>query len=131
MRLLVLCSLFLAAGCSSKTVPVNGRVKLTDGSDPSALAGYEVSLRAEAQKISGSGEIRPDGTFKISTYGADDGAVPGRHQVAVTPPQSPDPDKPPPKPVIPKKYFDFPSSELTVDIQPGRGDVTLELERAP
>ena len=41
-----------------------------------------------------------------------------------------DPDKPPPKPVIPKKYFDFPTSELVVDIKPGDGDVTLELERA-
>ena len=131
VKLIACAAVMVLTGCGGKTVPVNGRVKFTDGSDATALAGYEVSFEAEAQKISGAGTIQPDGSFKISTYTGDDGAVPGRHRVAVTPPSSPDPDKPPPRPVIPKKYFDFPTSDLTVEIQPGKGDVTLELERAP
>src|SRR5947207_2368594 len=49
MRLLLLYSLLVAAGCSSKTVPVNGRVKFTDGSDPSPLAGADANAVVHRQ----------------------------------------------------------------------------------
>ena len=99
----------VAAGCEGKTAAVNGRVKFKDGGDVSVLAGHTVMFQTEADRISAAGDIGPDGTFKISTYAHNDGAVPGRHQVAISPP-SPVPDAPPPKPILPKKYNDFGTS---------------------
>lgn len=118
------------AGCGGKTVPINGRAKFKDGSDVSALQGYEVNLQADGGGASSYGTIEPDGTFKISTFGQNDGAVPGKHRVTVTPSASPDPDKPPPKPVIPPKYGAFETSGLTVEVKPGQSEVELELDRA-
>jgi hypothetical protein len=135
MRFLRIVFLFAAcsllAGCGGKTAPVHGRVRFKDGSDVSKLADYLVTFEPAGGNTSASGEIQPDGTFQLTTFGPNDGALPGKHRVAVTAPLSPDPDKPPPKPVIPKKYFDFPTSELTVEVKPGKNEVVLELERAP
>jgi hypothetical protein len=117
-------------GCGGKTAPVHGKLKFKDGSDAAALAGYTVNFESTQGKTSGSGEVQPDGTFKVSTFGADDGAVPGAYKVAITPPQSSDPDKPPPKSKIAAKYTDFSSSGLTVEVKPGRNDVTLEVDSA-
>jgi hypothetical protein len=125
--LLVFC---LLPGCGGQTVPINGRVKFKDGSDVSVLRGYEVNMQAEGGGASSYGTIEADGTFKISTFGNNDGAVPGKHQVTVSPPP-PEPDQPPPKPAIPPKYSSFETSGLTVDVQSGQGTVDLGLERAP
>ena len=126
-----LVALVLANGCSEpKVCPVNGRVKFQDGGDVGVLAGYSITFESDAQKVSGFGEVQADGTFAISTYGADDGAVPGRHRIAITPPL-PEPEKALPPPAIAAKYGDLATSGLTADIKPGTNQVTLELERAP
>jgi hypothetical protein len=131
MKLCVTAVVALLVGCSSKTAAVNGRVKLKDGGDVSVLRGYMVSFEPEQDRISGTGEINADGTFKITTFAADDGAIPGRHRVAISPPDPP-PDAPPPKPIIPLKYRDFGTSGLTADIKAGTtNNVEFELERAP
>jgi hypothetical protein len=123
-------TLFFCGCGGGKTAAVNGRVKFKDGSDAKALAGYTVSFETEADRISGTGDIAPDGTFKITTYAANDGAVPGRHRVAISPPD-PVPDAPPPKPLIPNKYMNFGTSGLTAEIKPGTtNNVELEVERA-
>ncbi len=131
MRFLVatLVGLVALSGCGgSATAPVNGKVKLKNGSDPGVLAGYSVSFELEGAKSSGTGEIQPDGSFKISTFGADDGALPGKHRVAISPPLSPDPDKPMPKPKVAAKYSGFETSGIVVEIKPGKNDVVLEVE---
>ena len=121
----------LSSGCgSSKTAPVNGRVKFKDGSDVSVLAGHTVTFETENDRVSAYGDVAADGTFKLTTNTANDGAVPGRHRVAITPPE-PIPDAPPPKPVIPKKYGDFGTSGLTAEIKPGTNNVELELDKTP
>ena len=120
------------AGCGGgQTAPVDGRVKFKDGSDVSVLAGYEVDFQPDGGKTSASGHIAADGTFKLTTFGPDDGAMPGQHRVAITPPQSADPDKPPQKSKLPAKYSSFDTSELTAEVKPGRNSIELELERAP
>jgi hypothetical protein len=123
--------LALLTGCGGNTAPVTGRVKFNDGSDAGALARYQVVFESEADKVSASGNIQPDGSFMLSTYGMNDGAVPGKHRVAIKPPASPDPDKPPPRPAIPPKYFDPTTSGLSVEIKPGQNSVELEVERVP
>ena len=95
-------AIFFTAGCGGgQTAPVDGRVKFKDGSDVSVLADYEVDFQPAGGKTSASGHIAADGTFKLTTFGADDGAIPGQHRVAITPPQSTDPDKPPQKSKLP------------------------------
>jgi len=126
----MLVGLAVVAGCGGgATAPVNGRVKFKNGSDVTVLAGYSVSFELEGAKSSGIGEIQPDGSFKISTFGADDGALPGKHRVAISPPLSPDPDKPMPKPKVAAKYSGFETSGIVVEIKPGKSnDVVLDVE---
>jgi len=128
---LALALLACLLGCGGgKTAPVNGRVKLKDGSDVGVLAGYSLTFEAEGGKTSAVGDINPDGTFKLSTFGANDGAVPGTYRVAINQP-SPDPDKPPTKSKLPAKYASLETSGLTAEIKPGPNNVELELDKAP
>ena len=131
LRNLVASALLVAVlGCGSgNTAPVNGRVKFKDGGDVSALAGHTVSFETDGDKMSGYGDIQADGTFKVTTFSPDDGALLGKHRISVTPP-APPPDGPLPKPVIHAKYGDLNSSGLTAEIKPGTNNVELELERA-
>jgi hypothetical protein len=115
-------------GCNSGgRVPIDGQVKFADDSDVSPLAGYTVTMQREGE--SSIGEIQPDGSFTMTTLRENDGVLPGTHQITVTPPTSADPDKTPPKPAIPSKYFNFETSGLTADVQPGQGIVELTLDR--
>lgn len=73
--------------CSSSKAPtydVTGTVKLPDGTP---LAGGRILFRPDGETVyAGRGEIREDGTFELSTFGASDGAVAGTHKVMVLPP---------------------------------------------
>jgi hypothetical protein len=129
---LALAMLACLVGCGeSKTAPVNGRVKLKDGSDVSVLAGYSLTFEAEGGKTSAVGDVNRDGTFKLSTFGANDGAMPGKYRVAINAPPNPDPDTPPTKSKLPAKYANLDSSGLTAEVKPGQNDIELELEKAP
>jgi hypothetical protein len=117
-------------GCnSSGRVPIDGQVKFSDGSDVSSLAGYAVTMQQTAGESS-TGEIQSDGSFTITTLRENDGVLPGAYKIAINPPLPDDPDKPPPKPVIPSKYFDLQTSGFAADVQPGQGTVELTLDRA-
>ena len=129
---LALAVLACLVGCGEgKTAPVNGRVKLKDGSDGSVLAGYSLTFEAEGGKTSAVGEVDRDGTFKLSTFGANDGAMPGKYRVAINPPNNPDPDKPPTKSKLHAKYANLDSSGLTAEVKPGQNNIELELDKAP
>ena len=129
---LTLAVLACLLGCGEgKTASVNGRVKLKDGSDVSVLAGYSLTFEADGGKSSAVGEVNLDGSFKLSTFGANDGAVPGKYRVAINQPNNPDPDKPPTKSKLLAKYANLDSSGLTVEVKPGQNNIELELEKAP
>jgi len=123
-------------GCGGPTVcPVHGRIVYPDGTPAKELAGYTVTFEsvdqaatAEKPGVSGWGEVKPDGTFQISTYRPGDGAVPGRHRVAISPPPLLADEQPAP-PAIPLKYVSFQTSGLEVQIKPGPNEVTLTVER--
>lgn len=72
------------AGCSSSTtVPVTGTVKFANG-EP--LTGGLVVFQPTGEGAHPArARTSSDGTFRLGTYGADDGAVPGVHKVAVVP----------------------------------------------
>ena len=129
---LALAMLACLVGCGGgKTAPVNGRVKLKDGSDVSVLAGYSLTFEPEGGKTSAVGELDRDGIFKLSTFGANDGAMPGKYRVAINQPNNPDPDKPPTKSKLPAKYANLETSGLAVEVKPGQNNIELELDKAP
>jgi hypothetical protein len=75
----------LIVGCDGSGVdlyPVRGRVEFADGTP---LTGGSVSFRSDqvAGGVTARGQIRPDGTFSLTTFTPDDGAVPGKHQALV------------------------------------------------
>lgn len=83
-----------------------------------------------------TGQIQPDGTFRLSTYGQNDGAVIGKHQVAITCMDNQAPDAPPPdpnkepglgKPLIPQKYLSPQSSGLTAEVKARNEPFVFEL----
>lgn len=119
----------LAAGCGGTgTVPVEGKVVYSDGSAATDLTGYVISLDSSELKVSANGEVQPDGSFKVGTYDVEDGALPGKYKVALTPPEPPT-DAPPPKRIIPSKYGDLNASGLEIEVKPDDNKVTVQVER--
>ena len=82
---------FVAAGCgggADSPSPVHGTVYL-DGQPATELAGGTVTFNSEELQRSASGEIQADGTYRLSSVKKDDGAIPGKYQVTVSPPETP------------------------------------------
>ena len=82
----------LLGGCGGgefDTAPVRG--KLTCGGQPITFGSVSFSpLAPEGSGLPGKaaiGKVQPDGTFVLSTYEAEDGAVVGRHRVSWAPPE--------------------------------------------
>ena len=82
LSLLVLALVASSSGCSRPgrlpTAPVRGTVKL-DGSPVTSGVVVFLPERGRAAK----GEIRPDGSFVLGTYGTSDGAIIGTHRVGI------------------------------------------------
>ena len=109
----------LVVGCGSgedphpPTVPVQGKVTyqgqpVTKGTITFQPPGGRPSV----------GEIQPDGTYSLSTYGQKDGAILGPHQVMIVA-NTGDPTKMPsspgyvvPKDLVPQKYSSLETSGL-------------------
>jgi len=79
------------------------------------------------------GHLRPDGTFKLTTYKEGDGAVIGRNRVRVTcfegqRPDSPNGDERPlGKSLIPTRYGNIDESNIAFDVEPKMEPVVIEL----
>ena len=124
-------AVMVLAGCGgSKTCSIRGKVVYEDDqSVAEELAGYTVTLESVEQDVSAAGIIRADGTFGVSTYEEGDGAVPGRHRVAITPPIQ-EVDGPPPEPLIDPRYAKFDTSGLEVTVEKRKTEVVLAVQRA-
>ena len=129
MRISIASALLLVmlAGCS-KVHPVKGQVVFEDGAPAKELAGYLVSLRSEEHKISATAVIQEDGSFTVGTHSNADGAMLGKHQVAITPPP-PEVDGPIPPRRISERYGKFESSNLEIHVVNGQNTPTLKVER--
>lgn len=76
--------LLAMVGCNSSTTPtypVQGRIEFEDGSP--VRTGF-IETYSHDLKINARGKINQDGTFTLSTFSEDDGAVVGMHDVIVT-----------------------------------------------
>lgn len=128
----------LALGACSNSGPATyragGRVVFTDGKP---LDGGVVEFRAVSSKehVVARGPIESDGSFRLSTFRTNDGAVEGEHLALVNPPQ---PDNKPGQPVqknaafpINPRFMRFETSGLkfTVTNNPSQNQFTLQVSR--
>lgn len=119
-------TLLFVAGCGGSTeqaatllkpVPVKGSV-LYKGKP---LTGGTVRFEPEDGGREASGNIEPDGTFTLTTFQAADGAVAGKHRVAVDPPA----DKPK---ALPAKYKSAASSGIVLDVSSDKTEYVVDLK---
>lgn len=112
-----------ATGCSDgrpTRVPVSGTVVI----DGSLITRGSIKFVPEHGRPS-SGDIGPDGRFTLTCYDGKDGAIPGKHRVQVDA-NRPISDKQM-EIFAPKRYADFRSSGLEVEITKAVDDLKIEL----
>lgn len=82
IQVCVLVLVACAIGCSNQpaTYQVNGKLEFEDGS-PVKFGTIEFLSREHS--INARGKIERDGSFSLTTYHPDDGAVAGTHQVTI------------------------------------------------
>jgi len=115
------------AGCG-KHHPVEGTLVWKDTGEPAKeLVGYLVSLKSVDEPVGGIGDVQADGTFSIKT-GADNGAILGKHKVAIAPFVPPG-IQPKPKLLIPSRYGHYDDSGLEIEVKAGTNKVTLTVEK--
>jgi hypothetical protein len=117
-----------AAGCNSrKTHPVKGIVVFEDGAAAGDLAGGTVEFESEQGEIPAGGTIQQDGTFVVGTYRTNDGAVLGKHRVAVLPPPSGVDDGS--KDSLQHSFMRFDTSGIVVTVQAGQNEFVIPVAR--
>ena len=120
VRLLLVGSVALVAGCGSDRLPtydVTGKVVFPDGS---ALPGGWIVCESAEHGLAARGIIDTDGSYRLGTYAAADGAVAGRHLVAITPapPAGYDPDGGSAAPLIDPRFMHMDRSGIEFEVQP-------------
>lgn len=75
--LTLLLPLFLCTGCGSNKVPLRGKVTFADDGTP--LPHGIVCF--ETDGFLARGVLKPDGTYRISSTGRDDGLPPGKYKI--------------------------------------------------
>ncbi len=121
------------AGCkgNEKTYTVEGRVVFEDDKPAVELAGGTVELESLDHKVSAKGTILPGGSFRLTTYTEDDGAVAGQHRALVAPPlNAKDVETGKPK-IMDTRFQSFDRSGLNVTIKPEANQpLVLKVQRA-
>ena len=121
-------TVFAAAGCNANgCYPVRGMVYL-DGQPATELAGGTVAFDSAELHRSASGTIREDGSYRLSSIGRDDGAIPGTYQVTVSPPEAP-PAGERGKHAGPKSAGFVEPKDLQVTVEAKSNDIPIELHR--
>jgi hypothetical protein len=108
------------AGCGSTptahiaaTVPAKGKVTYKGKPLTKGSITFEPEAGREAH-----GEIKPDGTFVLSTFKEGDGAVPGIHRVSVSLTDR----------TVPAKFKNASSSGCTVTVEEGKSEYNISFD---
>jgi hypothetical protein len=154
-RLIVMClaiGVAVLQGCNRsktpKTVPVHGHVRL----DGKPIEGADIGFYCQgAAGHAAIGRTDALGKYSLSTFGVNDGAIPGRHAVVISKYvydtgagdsrssgdkglKSPTPTGPivyastKAKPVIPERYSVASKSGLTADVNADGGEIDFDLK---
>jgi hypothetical protein len=82
-----------------------------------------------------TGQIQPDGSYRLGTYGDSDGALVGTHTVAIIAYQDGGNQRPAyeaptksNKPLIPERYLAPGTSGLSFEVKPGSNQADFDLE---
>lgn len=110
------------AGCgpTKDRVPVSGQV-LVDGKP---LTTGTIVVAPEDDR-SAYGTIDPQGRFTLTTEEPNDGVIRGEHRVAVTATERTNPNKV--RWLVPARYGDFYTSDLTIKVDDTTENVVIEL----
>jgi hypothetical protein len=122
--LILVVSLLPLGGCTRQRpalpqpVPARGKVLLPSGQP---LRGGRIQFnRLDPPNVDAFGDVATDGSFTLTTYQPDDGAVPGRYVVTISPynykHKSGNPVKLESAAQIPAKYLEADTSKLEVEI---------------
>jgi Domain of unknown function (DUF6795) len=117
------------SGCGPKypeTFPVTGTVTL----DGKPVAGAAVVFTPEEGQQA-TGTTDDSGRFELSTFQLADGALPGTHRVTVAKTTTDPDDEEKVVFIIPQKYGNLQTSELTCDVQQEMGPVPFDLQPEP
>ncbi len=121
--LALILGLSVAGGCGSSestnlspTVPVTGKVTWNGKPLAQGTVTFEPDGGREAHA-----DIQPDGSFTLTTFTKDDGALQGTHRVAVTGSLPGGRDR------VPLRFQNYNSSQLEVEVVDGKTDYTLDL----
>ena len=118
----------ILTGCAPgfpETARVSGKVTL----NKQPLTVGEIQFIAEDGHIA-TGQIEPDGSYRLRTFLPDDGAVPGAHRVIIRPTESFRSSGAVALISIPGRYADPATSGLTARVNPGinRFDFNLDAD---
>lgn len=121
------------AGCGGdqmRTAPVNGKVTYQNKPVPQG----SVTFIPESGGPPATGEIKPDGTFRMTTYSSGDGAILGKHKVVIVAIEDmegklPEERNPTPPPIIPAKYTSPATTPLTAEVKDGDNSPVFDLEK--
>jgi hypothetical protein len=129
--LIVGCVSLWLLGCGSRTIyPVTGNIVYKHSQAAARdLAGYLVTLESLEKPVGATGTVREDGSFEISTENSGDGALLGKHKVAITPPIPTDVDNLRPVSVLPRRYEKFQTSGLEIVVEAKTNVVELIVEK--
>jgi hypothetical protein len=143
MRKLILAFLIcvpalLSIGCgpgNPATYPINGTVEFADGTKPKF---GNIEFYSPELKINARGKIERDGSFTVSTFGDNDGAVGGVHQVVIMQQvgnyliaKSGSKIRHDHGSLIDSSHFDYRTSGLSCDVKPGPNDVRFIVKKMP
>ncbi len=123
-----LLAVLLGCGDDSQLGRVHGTVQL----DGKPLTTGTVRFVPDAGRAA-QGEIQPDGTYTLGTYGTSDGALLGTHRVAIVAYEASDNTRPayevrtPNRPLVPQKYLATGTSDLSFDVKPGKNRADFDL----
>ena len=127
----VVCGLSGCGGSKFQMAPVSG-VCLCNGNPIEAgLVVFEpipesgTSLQESGR--SASGMLNPDGTFVLSTFGRNDGAIVGKHKVLVFAPPLEDDDAP----LTDENRYACGNQPVEQEITPGENNIQLALTHTP
>lgn len=130
-------ALLFLSGCGSGNPPVakaSGRV--TCGGQPvtSGRILFTPIPKSEKDNLPGkaaTGEIDSDGTFELSTYGENDGAIIGKHLVTIIPTDQMAQEKPGDREQAPPKWpYPCPLNQpIEQEIVAGENELEIELSR--
>jgi hypothetical protein len=122
--------LVVITGCGNQrpAYPVEGKVVYPDGQPLTEGTVEFETIEDIKTRLNARGEIQPDGTFRLTTYVDNDGAVAGEHRALVMPPLAVDNSAPVKRP-IKAHYRGYETSGLRFTVKPEPNTFTIEVQR--